>query len=84
MARPPSLSNLSILQLQQIIQTRRGEIARLERQRAKLARKLNQLDSKIEALGGSIAIESPCEEILNESLGFVSKQWRLVFSLLSE
>ncbi len=53
MARPASLSNLSISQLQNIIESRRAEIARLERRRNKLARKLNQLDDKIMALGGS-------------------------------
>jgi hypothetical protein len=53
MPRPPSLSNLSIAQLQSIIESRKGEITRLERQRAKLARKLHQLDSKIDSLGGS-------------------------------
>jgi len=53
MARPALLSNLSISQLQNIIEGRRTEIARLERQRNKMARKLNQLESKIMALGGS-------------------------------
>ena len=53
MARPPSLSNLSIAQLQQLIEGRKAEISRLERQRNKVARKLNQIDSRIEALGGS-------------------------------
>ena len=53
MPRPPSLSNLSIAQLQSIIEARKGAITRLERQRAKLARKLHQLDSRIESLGGS-------------------------------
>jgi hypothetical protein len=53
MPRPPSLSNLSIAQLERIIDSRRSEISRLERSRAKLARKLNQLDSKIDLLGGS-------------------------------
>ena|SRR5688572_2101599 len=54
MARPPSLSNLSIAQLQRIIQSRRSEISRLERQRGKIARKLAQIDTRIEALGGSV------------------------------
>ena len=53
MARPPSLTNLSIAQLQQIIEDRKVDISRLERQRAKVARKLNQIDARIEALGGS-------------------------------
>jgi hypothetical protein len=54
MARPPSLTNLSIAQLQQIIASRKNEITRLERQRAKAARKVSQIDARIEALGGSM------------------------------
>ena len=53
MPRPASLSNLSIQQLQQIIEGRKSEISRLERQRNKLARKLNAIEARIAALGGS-------------------------------
>jgi hypothetical protein len=54
MARPPSITNLSIAQLQQIIQSRKTEISRLERQRSKIARKLGQIDSRIATLGGEV------------------------------
>src|SRR4051812_37922596 len=53
MARPASGSNLSIAQLQQLINVRRSEQTKLERQRSKLARKLDQLDSRIRQLGGN-------------------------------
>jgi hypothetical protein len=52
MARPASLNNLSIAQLKNIIASRESEISRLERQRAKIARKLSQIDSRITSLGG--------------------------------
>ena len=52
MARPSSLNSLSIAQLKNIIASRESEISRLERQRAKIARKLSQIDSRIISLGG--------------------------------
>jgi hypothetical protein len=52
MPRPALLNNLSIPQLQQIIQTRKSEISKLERQRTKLARKLGAIEAKISSLGG--------------------------------
>src|SRR4051794_2767026 len=54
MPRPPSLSKFSTAQLENIIAGRRTEVGRLERQRAKIARKLNQIDARIAQLGGSI------------------------------
>jgi hypothetical protein len=52
------LSNLSIAQLERIIDSRRGEITRLERTRAKLARKLSQVDKKIASLGGPAGVRN--------------------------
>ena len=44
--------NLTIAQLESLLQGRRSELTKLERQRGKLVRKLAQLDSRISALGG--------------------------------
>ena len=52
MARPPSGMNLSIAQLEQILQLRKGERQRLEKMRGKLQKKLDQLDAKLASLGG--------------------------------
>jgi hypothetical protein len=43
---------LTIAQLEALLQGRRTELFRLEKQRGKVARKLAQLDAKINALGG--------------------------------
>jgi hypothetical protein len=52
MPRTASSSSFTIAQLESLLQGRRSELSKLERQRSKLARKLAQLDSRIIALGG--------------------------------
>src|SRR5690349_11444946 len=52
MARTAS-PNFSIAQLEQLLQGRRAELSRLERQRAGIAKKLNRIDARIAALGGN-------------------------------
>ncbi len=52
MPRGPSINGLSIGQLQSLLQSRLGQVQKFERQRNKLARKLDQLDRRIEQLGG--------------------------------
>ena len=46
-------AHLTISQLEQLLTGRRAELARLERMRSKMARKLSQLESRIVSLGGS-------------------------------
>ena len=53
MPRPAS-NGLSIVQLEQMLQSRRSQLQKLQRNRAKVARKLDQIDSRIRDLGGSI------------------------------
>ena len=52
MARPASGANLSIPQLEQILQKRRSERQQLEKERSRLQRRLGELEAKIRALGG--------------------------------
>lgn len=52
MARPASGTNLTIAQLQRVLDSRRSELVKLQRQRAKLQKKLNQIDRKIDRVGG--------------------------------
>ncbi len=49
---PRGVYDLSVAQLEKILEQRRGRIAVLERQRLKVARQLEALDSKIAAEGG--------------------------------
>ena len=53
MASPNGLSNLSLSELQNIIRTRRKQLARLERCRAKLLKRVEAIDSQICELGGT-------------------------------
>jgi hypothetical protein len=52
MARTAS-PNFTIAQLEQLLQGRRSELSRLERQRSGIAKKLNRIDARIAALGGN-------------------------------
>ena len=52
MARPSTGTNLSLAQLQQIMETRRSEINRLRKQRAEWQKKVDQIDRQIERIGG--------------------------------
>ena len=45
-------AGLTISQLQALLNGRRSELAKLQKQRQKIARKLAQLDSRIASLGG--------------------------------
>ena len=54
MPRPASASGFNIAQLERILQERRTELTRLERQRSELQRKLDGLDRQIERMGGSV------------------------------
>jgi hypothetical protein len=51
MARP---STLTIASLKQLLNARRSELAKLQKQRGKLAKELNALDRSIERIGGSV------------------------------
>jgi septal ring factor EnvC (AmiA/AmiB activator) len=53
MPRPAS-NGLSIAQLEQMLQSRRSRLTKLQRERTRIARKLDQIDSRIRDLGGSI------------------------------
>jgi hypothetical protein len=52
MARTAASANLSIAQLEQLLNARRSERQRLERERRKVSRRLDQLDARIRQLGG--------------------------------
>ena len=52
MARPNSGLNFNIAQLEQILDSRRSELSKLERQRSEIQRKLDGLDRQIVKLGG--------------------------------
>jgi hypothetical protein len=53
MPRPRIGSDLSISQLEDILERRRSSLTKLERKRAKLVKQLDALDSEIGSLGGS-------------------------------
>ena len=55
MARPASGTNLTIAQLQRVLDNKMSELNKLERQRNDLQRKLSALDRQIERVGGGIA-----------------------------
>jgi hypothetical protein len=52
MARRSSQDQFTIVQLEQLLQNRKSKIATLQRQRDKLARKLQKMDDRIRSLGG--------------------------------
>lgn len=52
MPRPSSGTNLSLSDLQSIMETRRGELSRLRKQRTELQRKLDGLDRQIGRIEG--------------------------------
>ncbi|HWE94386.1 MAG TPA: hypothetical protein VG269_10515 [Tepidisphaeraceae bacterium] len=53
MARPSTGANLNIAQLEQILNSRRTEIGKLNKQRKDAQRKLDAIDREIERLGGN-------------------------------
>ena len=48
-----AVNGLTIDQLEQMLNARRSQIQKLQRQRAKIARKLDAIDDRIRQLGGS-------------------------------
>ncbi|HZN68121.1 MAG TPA: hypothetical protein VFB66_22740 [Tepidisphaeraceae bacterium] len=54
MARPSTAAAFNIAQLERLLQDRKTELTRLERQRQSLARKLDGIDRQIVKLGGSL------------------------------
>lgn len=54
MARPSTAAAFNIAQLERLLQERRTELTRLERQRQSLSRKLDGIDRQIVRLGGSL------------------------------
>jgi hypothetical protein len=52
MARRSSQDQFTIVQLEQILQDRKSKLAPLQRQRSKLAKKLQKIDDRIRSLGG--------------------------------
>jgi hypothetical protein len=54
MARPSALDNMNIGQLQQLLLTRKNEVAKLHKQRADLAKKLAKIDQKLSRIDGSV------------------------------
>ena len=55
MARPSNGANLTIAQLQNILNTRQSALSKLEKKRNTLQRKLDTIDREIERIGGSPA-----------------------------
>ena len=55
MPRRASSKGLTIAELEQELKAKRSQIAKLEKQRAKAARKLHAIEEKIVSLGGSIS-----------------------------
>ena len=53
MARPPTGSNLSITQLENLLNARRAEVQKLQQRRDQMARELAQIDSRLRGMGAS-------------------------------
>jgi hypothetical protein len=54
MARPRSTVDLSLAQLERLMQSRRTELTRLSRERDKLQKKLDTLDERISEISGGM------------------------------
>lgn len=54
MARPSALDSMNIGQLQQLLLTRKTEVAKLHKQRADLSKKLAKIDQKLSRIDGSV------------------------------
>ncbi len=72
MAKTNSLQGMSIADLEKHIARRRGEIQKLSRERAKLKSRMDKIDSRITAMGGSVD---------GETAGRVSRGKSLVATL---
>jgi hypothetical protein len=53
MARPSSTSGLTLSQLERLLDQRRRDLAKLQRQRSRIQKRLDTIDSKIHAAGGT-------------------------------
>lgn len=52
MARPASGTNLTIAQLQRVLEDKKSEVNKLMRQRSELQKRMNLIDRQIERVGG--------------------------------
>src|SRR6185503_1845515 len=53
MARPSSTSGLTLSQLERLLDQRRRDLAKLQRQRFRIQKRLDAIDSRIHAAGGT-------------------------------
>ena len=53
MARPSSTSGLTLSQLERLLDQRRRDLAKLQRQRSRIQKRLDTIDAKIHAAGGT-------------------------------
>src|SRR4051812_914279 len=53
MPRTAAISNISLADLERMVQSRRKQLRKFERQRAKWQKKVDDVDRKIAALGGT-------------------------------
>jgi hypothetical protein len=87
MARTPASSNLSLTQLERLLDRRRKDLAKLQRQRSKIQKRLDAIDTKIESIGGpfsgrgggrgsrarnSVSLQDAIHQILTKSGGPMS------------
>jgi hypothetical protein len=54
MARPASGTNLSIAQLQRVLNDKQSQLNKLHRQRTEIQKRLNQIDREIARVGGGV------------------------------
>ena len=66
MPRPPSGGELSIAQLERMLQNRRGQLAEKLKERSRLQKKMDQLDRQIRALGGGAVAGRSSERVKNQ------------------
>ena len=54
MARPASGNNFNIAQLERVLEEKRSELGKLQRQRSQLQKKLDRIDRQIDRVGGGM------------------------------
>jgi IS30 family transposase len=74
MARMKSVSNLTISDLEQLLNRSRSKISKLEKKRAKVSRKLEAIDAQIASLGGSSSAGRAVRHSNGQSLAEVIHQ----------
>ena len=74
MARTKSVGNLTISDLEQLLNRSRSKISKLEKKRAKVSRKLDAIDAQIASLGGSVGAGSAVRARNEQSLSEVIHQ----------